>query len=74
MDKSAPQPLLLKPEDAARQLGISRSTVFDLIAHGKIGSLKIGRSRRIPLTELRRFIEEMIQRSPEVVQNEGRDD
>jgi len=61
MDNTKPQPLLLKPEDAARLLGISRSTVFDLIAHGKIESLKIGRSRRILQSEIEKFIGDLIQ-------------
>ena len=61
MDNTKPQSLLLKPEDAARLLGISRSTVFDLIAHGKIKSLKIGRSRRILQSEIEKFIGDLVQ-------------
>jgi excisionase family DNA binding protein len=40
--------LLHRPEDAARLLGLSRATVYRLLADGRIRSVRIGRSRRIP--------------------------
>jgi excisionase family DNA binding protein len=39
--------ILLTVEEAARLLHIGRSTVYELIAQGRIDSLKIGGSRRI---------------------------
>ena len=68
------EPLLLSPEQVATELSIGRTKVYDLICTGQLPSLKIGRSRRVPLTALRRFIEESIQRSPEVHQKAGHDD
>lgn len=53
-------PLLLKPEEAARELGISRSKLFDLLATGEIGSIKIGRCRRIPSSSLDSYIKSRI--------------
>jgi excisionase family DNA binding protein len=47
--------LLLTVEEAAEQLRLGRSTVFDLIRSGELRSVKIGRSRRIPLDALREF-------------------
>src|SRR5438093_1169629 len=41
-------PLLLKPAEAGRLLGISRSKVFELLANGELPSIRIGRVRRIP--------------------------
>ena len=39
--------------DAARFLGISRSSVYKLIAMGVLPSAKIGNSRRVPVRAVR---------------------
>ena len=49
--------ILLSPEVAAEALSLSRATIFDLIRKGKIRSIKIGRSRRIPVSALEEFVE-----------------
>jgi excisionase family DNA binding protein len=48
--------LLLKVEEAAHLLSLSRKKVYDLMRRGELASLKIGGSRRIPLTALHAFI------------------
>jgi excisionase family DNA binding protein len=48
--------LLIRPEDAAIALGVSRTKVYELMASGRISSLKIGRSRRIPVDALTAFV------------------
>ncbi len=48
--------LLLKPEDAARVLGIGRTKLYMLIGEGRIGSVRIGGSRRVPVEALEEFI------------------
>jgi len=48
--------LLLKVEEAAQLLSLSRKTLYDLMSRGELASLKIGGSRRIPLTALHAFI------------------
>ena len=48
--------LLLKVEEAAQMLSLSRKTLYDLMHRGDLASLKIGGSRRIPLTALHDFI------------------
>jgi excisionase family DNA binding protein len=48
--------LLLKVEEAAHLLSLSRKTIYDLMRRGELASLKIGGSRRIPLTALHDFI------------------
>ncbi len=42
---------------AAEALGISRTLAFQLVAEGKLRSIKIGRARRVPASEITRFIE-----------------
>jgi excisionase family DNA binding protein len=49
--------VLLRPEVAADRLSLSRARVYELLATGQIESIKIGRSRRIPVSALVRFIE-----------------
>ena len=48
--------LLIRPEDAAIALGVSRTKVYELMASGRLSSLKIGRSRRIPVDALTAFV------------------
>lgn len=44
-------------EEAAELLSLSRAKLYSLLSKGEIRGLKVGRSRRIPLRELERFIE-----------------
>ena len=41
--------LLLSPEEAAEALGVGRSRVYDLIRTRQLLSVRIGRSRRVPV-------------------------
>ena len=47
---------LLSVSKAAKVLGISRSTLNDLINTGKIGIVKISKQRKIPFGEIEKFI------------------
>ena len=47
----------LRPEEAARHLGISRAKVYELIAAGELSSISIGRARRVPLVAIRQFVD-----------------
>lgn len=49
-------PLLIRPEQAALALGVSRTKVYELMASGQLASVKIGRSRRIPVDALTAFV------------------
>jgi len=49
--------LLLRPEEAARELGIGRSKTYDLLRRGEIPSIRIGRSVRVHASKLREWIE-----------------
>lgn len=43
--------LLYTPVEAAHALGMSRSTIYLLMANGDVPSVRIGASRRIPAAE-----------------------
>lgn len=49
-------PLLLTPEQAAGQLGIGRTKVFELMTTGALESVKVGRLRRIPVDALHAYV------------------
>jgi excisionase family DNA binding protein len=49
--------LLLTPEDAAELLSIGRSKVYDLIGDGRLASVRIDSSRRVPMSALVEFVE-----------------
>ena len=44
--------LLLTVKEAAEELRVSRSAIYQLVAGGQIPSIRIGRSRRIPRAAL----------------------
>jgi excisionase family DNA binding protein len=61
-DWSAPhdvrgQRLLLTVSEAARQLGIGRSLLYELLADGQVESIHVGRLRRIPIDSLAAYID-----------------
>ncbi len=55
-------PLLLRPEEAADALGIGRSKLFELLAEGRLQSIKLGNCRRIPRDCIESFIIGELQR------------
>lgn len=50
------RPLLVTPEEAAEILRIGRSKVYDLIRTGRLRSVKVDGSRRIPMACLDEFV------------------
>ncbi len=59
MQKTNVEPLLVGIEDAARIIGLGRSKTYELIREGTIPVLHIGRSVRVPLEELRRYVQRL---------------
>lgn len=57
MDQEITVKLLLKPEEAAEALAISRTAVYDLLGSGVLESVQIGRSRRVPVEALASYVE-----------------
>ena len=53
------QRLLLTPEDAADLLSIGRSKLYELIGDGRLASVRIGASRRVPMSALVEFVESL---------------
>jgi excisionase family DNA binding protein len=44
-------------------LRLSRATVYDLIRSGELGSVKVGRSRRIPAQAVTTFVARLVEGS-----------
>ncbi|MER7751091.1 helix-turn-helix domain-containing protein [Kitasatospora sp. NPDC097643] len=55
---TAPDPTLvaLTVEEAARRLGVGRTTMYGLVSSGEVPSVMIGRLRRIPAQALSDYI------------------
>ena len=51
--------LLLTIDEAAQRLGIGRSHAYVYVMKGEIPSVKIGRSRRVPVAALEGFIQRL---------------
>lgn len=52
-------PLLVCVEEAARRLGIARTSMFRLIGSGEVESVRVGRLRRIPVQCLEDYVREL---------------
>lgn len=48
--------ILLTVPEAAERLGLGRTFVYELVMHGKLESLKLGKARRIPTVALEDFV------------------
>lgn len=48
--------LLIPVEEAARRLAIGRTVAYSLIRSGELPSVKIGRSRRVPVSTLQEYV------------------
>jgi excisionase family DNA binding protein len=53
--------LLVPPDEAAVILSLGRTKVFELMATGHLPSVRIGSSRRIPVSALERFVEQLLE-------------
>ena len=50
---------LLRIDEAAEWLGLSKRKTYELVIRGELPSVHIGRSRRIALTALESFVERL---------------
>ncbi len=55
---------LLRVEEAAEWLGLGRTKTYELVARGELGSVCIGRSRRVPVSALQTFVERLENERP----------
>ena len=53
-------PMLFSIEEVADIWHIGRSTVFKLINEGSIQSIKLGRSRRVPIDAMQNYVNDLI--------------
>ena len=51
--------LLLSPEEAASLLSLGRSKVYELMGDGRLASVRIDASRRVPMSALVEFVESL---------------
>ncbi len=56
--------LLYRPREAAAATGLSPAKFYQLIASGEIPSVKIGKSRRVPVEALRAWVQEKAAEQP----------
>jgi len=52
------EPLAVSVGDAARMLGISRAALYPIVMAKAIDSFTVGTRRLVPMSALRRFVEE----------------
>jgi excisionase family DNA binding protein len=57
------EPLLLSVSETAAMLGIHRTTVYDLMASGRLRSATLGRRRLIPRTAIDAFVAALDERA-----------
>ncbi|MGH8891545.1 MAG: helix-turn-helix domain-containing protein [Acidothermaceae bacterium] len=52
--------VLVRVEQAAKQLGISRTVAFRLVHDGELHSVKIGRARRVPQEAIDAYVAKLL--------------
>ena len=52
--------LLLSPDQVAESLGVCRSRVYDLMRTCVLPSVKIGRARRVPVSAVRAYVDQLM--------------
>jgi excisionase family DNA binding protein len=52
--------VLLRMNEAANAIAVSRSHFERLVARGEISTVRVGRSRRVPADELQRWVNERV--------------
>jgi excisionase family DNA binding protein len=56
-------PLLVRVEEAARLLSLSRSMIYEMLNSGELPSVRRGAARRIPVAALHDWIARQLQQS-----------
>lgn len=54
------EPLLVRVEEAARLLSLSRSTIYEMMDSGELPSVRRGAARRIPVAALRTWVDRQV--------------
>ncbi len=53
--------LLLRPQEAAEILGVSRAKLYELLSDGTLPRVRLGGSVRVPALALRRWVDEKLE-------------
>lgn len=59
MNSDSMPPRLLKVEQAAARANLGRTKIYELIHGGELESVKIGRSRRIPVEAIDDYVQRL---------------
>lgn len=59
--ETTPDRLTHSIDEAAHALGVGRSLIFTLLKEGKLKSIRVGKRRLIPTTELQAFLDRQAQ-------------
>jgi excisionase family DNA binding protein len=54
------KPILVSVAEAARMLSIGRTAAWELVRKRKIKSVKIGRTRRVPIAAIQDYIQRLM--------------
>ena len=54
------KPILVSVADAAHMLSIGRTAAWELVRKRKIRSVKIGRTRRVPIVAIQEYIQRLM--------------
>jgi excisionase family DNA binding protein len=54
------KPLVLTVKEAAAELKISKTGIYELIRSLRLRTIKIGRSRRVPMSALHDYVNELM--------------
>jgi excisionase family DNA binding protein len=55
------QPILVTVQEAATMLSIGRTAAWELVRKHTIKSIKIGRTRRVPVAAIQEYIEHLLE-------------
>jgi excisionase family DNA binding protein len=58
-------PLLVRVEEAARLLSLSRSMIYEMMNSGELPYVRCGTARRIPVAEIHAWISSQLRQSTE---------
>ena len=64
-ERGTVEKLLLTPSEAAKALSISRSKLYELIGQGRLSTVQIDTSRRVPAQVLVEFIQHLQRKEAE---------
>ena len=55
------KPILMSVVEVAQMLSIGRTAAWELVRNQKIKSVKIGRTRRVPIAAIQDYIERLLE-------------